>query len=286
MIYKLNNGRLEVAISTLSAEVVSVKRINDQKDYMWDGHDYWLRHAPILFPFCGSVTNPYFYKGQRFDGEAKHGFINRTEFSAETISDTEIIFSTKDSEDTRTIYPFSFEFSVRYTLNGNTLHSEYSIKNCSDDEMPYMLGLHPGFNLFGDAPKEEFYVDLGKELTLKQHPLVAPFVSGESFDRFIERGRVYITNEIYDHGTIVLDDSPKKADLIGPDGKIVSLSFSDNFSHLCIWKWPDDEARYICIEPWSDLPSDGSSPDELETRNTSRLASGRSDTYFCDYTFC
>ena len=41
-------------------------------------------------------------------------------------------------------------------LDGSRLVSEYTIKNNSGEVMPYMFGLHPAFELHGDAPKEEF----------------------------------------------------------------------------------------------------------------------------------
>jgi len=286
MLFTIKNHLLECQISTYSAEIISVKRISDGKDYMWDGHDFWQRHAPLLFPFCGYISQPYFYRGKKYDESVKHGFLNKTEFCGTQITQSEVVFTVKDSPETLAMYPFSFEFTARYYLDGDTLCSEYKIKNCSDDVMLYMFGLHPGFNLLGNEPKEKFYVDIGKEMTLKQHPLIPPCVSSETYDRFVEGGKIFITNEIYEHGTIVLDGTPTSADLVGPDGRIVSMSWSENFAHLCIWKAFDDAARYVCIEPWSNLPSDGSKPDDLDEKDMVHLAAGKEDVYTCNFKFC
>lgn len=50
MIYKIDNGRLSLEVSSLGAEMQSLKSCTGG-DYLWDGDArYWQRRAPVLFP--------------------------------------------------------------------------------------------------------------------------------------------------------------------------------------------------------------------------------------------
>lgn len=283
MIYNLKNDALTVQISSRGAEIISIKR--DEKEYIWNGEQFWFKHAPLLFPVCGSITDPYLYKGKEYS-LTKHGFISTTEFSPVKVSDSELILTSVSNKETLGKYPFEFEFTARYLLDGDALISEYKIKNCSDEVMPYMFGLHPAFVLHGERPKEEFYLDFGKEFTATQYRLSSAFINQNGFDRLIPDGKLNITSEIYTNDTIILEGTKKKIDFVSPDGKVFGMQWSDNFKYLCVWKWPDDAARYVCIEPWNRLPSDGSITDDLEVKSAVRIAPGAEDVYSCRIDFC
>ena len=51
---QIKNDQLTLEISSLGAELQSIKDANGN-EYLWDGDEkYWNRHSPILFPpVCG-----------------------------------------------------------------------------------------------------------------------------------------------------------------------------------------------------------------------------------------
>ena len=57
------------------------------------------------------------------------------------------------------------------------------------------------------------------------------------------------------------------------------MSWSDNLPYLCVWKKNDSRARYICLEPWSDVPNTGDEAEDFDTRKMSRLAPNSSEYY-------
>ena len=280
MIYTIKNDFLEAKISSIGAELQAVKALDSGKDYIWHGKEFWPKHAPLLFPIAGATTEPYTYRGKEYYLE-KHGFLLKLEFDLVSISESEVVLSVKENEETLKQYPFSFEFIARYYVDGKKLISEYTVKNTSSETMPYMFGLHPAFMLHGDAPKEEFYVDLGEELTAGQNDIIGGKLVQTPRDRFIPNGELHITNEIYDLDTIVLCKVPNKVSLVSPYGKVLDMSWSENLPRLCVWKWPNDAARFVCIEPWSHIPTDRTSTDDFETKSMRRLGVGESDEYSC-----
>ena len=54
MIYTLKNDKLTAEISSLGAELISVKD-GAGYEYIWQGED-WNGHAPVLFPLCGRIN--------------------------------------------------------------------------------------------------------------------------------------------------------------------------------------------------------------------------------------
>ncbi|MBP3534955.1 MAG: hypothetical protein J6J53_02960, partial [Muribaculaceae bacterium] len=58
MKYELTNGAMSASVSTLGAELVSLKR--DGKEYLWQGDPaYWHGQSPLLFPNCGSFYETF-----------------------------------------------------------------------------------------------------------------------------------------------------------------------------------------------------------------------------------
>ena len=49
-------------------------------------------------------------------------------------------------------------------------------------------------------------------------------------------------------------------------GKRVVLSHSESLPYVCIWRMMGKGADFVCIEPWSGIPSDGVTPENFETR--------------------
>ena len=55
--------------------------------------------------------------------------------------------------------------------------------------------------------------------------------------------------------------------------------------YLCVWKDEFNEAKFVCLEPWSDIPADGVTPENFDTRKMSRLSKGKSESYTCKLSF-
>ena len=56
MIYTLENENIRVVASSNGGELHSIKKINDETEYLWNGDErYWKYHAPVLFPIVGKV---------------------------------------------------------------------------------------------------------------------------------------------------------------------------------------------------------------------------------------
>ena len=280
MTYTLKNDNLTVEINAFGAEVISV-RDKGGYEFIWNGAE-WSGHAPILFPTCGKLLDGKFTSRGRVYEMKSHGFAKRSEFTATEASDTAITFVLESNEETLACYPFDFKLEAKYELEENKLCLTLNVVNAGKHVMPYMIGWHPGFTLGGTKEIGSHYVSFGETREVTWHPLqhgafVNPFYSSYP----LKSGKYYLNEEeIYANDTMIFKDVPSTVKLAGGAQKhSVTLSYSENLPYLCIWKAPSSAARFICLEPWSSVPSDGETPENFDSRPMARLEAGSSEEY-------
>lgn len=285
MIYIIKNQLITAKINSLGAELISVTD-DVGKEYIWQADKkYWGRHAPILFPVCGRLLDSrYTLLGKEYK-MGSHGFARDMEFAVECIKDDEITFSLNANEKTLESYPFNFTLLVKYSLNGATLGMDILVRNNSGEIMPYMIGWHPGFVIDGVIDDYNIVFPYG-ENAKRHHMNSSLFIDPTAVDYPLGGGVFYPTeDEIYSNDTVILTDVGNEAFLtLGVENKL-HMKQSDNLPFFAIWKAPHTEARYICLEPWSDIPSDGVTPECFDTRKMSRLGAGCEESYFFSVEF-
>ena len=80
MEFTISNQYLQATISSLAAEVISLKK--NGKEFIWDrNNDDWHNCNPILFPIVGPLkNNSYTYNNKQFT-LTQHGFLRRSQFN-------------------------------------------------------------------------------------------------------------------------------------------------------------------------------------------------------------
>jgi len=281
MIYELNNGILSVKINTLGAELISVCR--DGAEYIWDGDKkWWDDKAPVLFPICGRLPEKkYSYGGKVYDMDI-HGFGWKSEFAVIEAAKERLVLELRESEKTLAEYPFAFSFKADFSICKDSLTLKFTVENRDGKVMPYMVGWHPGFNLAGDGEIGSFSLKFAGGDVLSHHPILPGcFVAPEGKD-YPAKDSTYVLNEeeIYSQDTMIFTGTCGSALLSSPmtERKLL-MEYSDNLPYFCIWKETSAEARFVCLEPWSDIPVPGDAPVSFENRPMSRLAPAEAKEY-------
>lgn len=259
----IENDSISIKVARLGAELISLKiKKNDE----WVGllvndddtdpqHDYWKRHAPFLFPIVGGLQND---TSKTTDGKTislpSHGFARITVFdkidsgSDENRAWIEYSISTPDL----TSYPWNCTLCIKYTLTDNTLNTEITTKNNSDEKMWYQFGWHPGFKapISGDATKRS-----NVELTLPNGTYTLKGVDPDCLLTNIDQELTISAplklsdKELKD--TYILDMESidnRWVSLYDPESNIKTTLTFDQYPHLGLWALPN--APYICLEPW------------------------------------
>lgn len=285
----LENDALSVRVSSKGVELQSVVR--DRVERMWCADPaVWGRHAPLLFPLIGRLRDGWYAReGERVEAPM-HGFCRDREFAAERVSGTHARFETASDAGTRAVYPFDFRLRVDFLLEGATIVKTHTVENTGEAPMPFELGGHeayatrllPGehmadyFARFEADALEMFGMDGEGILALPK--IEVP----------LEGGRLTKTPEQLGIDTIVLENVPGSRVTLASTANPheVEVEFPD-FPYLGIWtKAGQDDARYLCLEPWSALPDAHFSPRELAEKPGVRvLAPGERATLAYRMTF-
>ena len=291
MIYTLRNSEMEVQVSSKGGELVSMKDA-DQTEYIWSGDaTYWKRHAPQLFPCIGRLTNNQYRMDGALHEMGQHGFLRDYELTkveseeqagAETVRDaagqasakaetvTSLHLQLQSDTSTRQLYDRDWTVDIFYSLCGKTLSVRFQVRNCDTRTMRFGYGIHPGFNVpLNPALRfEDYRLDFHEVSTPKQMELTERYtISGGMHDYALAEGRYLpLQHSLFDHDAIILKDMPHTVTLGSQkDEKKVTVTFPD-MPYLGIWHAPETDAPFVCIEPWSSLPSTDSVIDEFETK--------------------
>lgn len=259
MRYQLCNDKLSVEIQSLGGELCSIKTA-DGAEYLWQGDEkFWDGQAPNLFPYIGRMTNKsYTYKGKEYHMDI-HGFIMKKQLIVEDQGRDFVILRLDSDDETRREYPFEFTYMVHYQLEDDKINISYEVVNRDQDKMYFGLGGHPGFCV----PNQEgaAFTDYYLEFEEGIHPLRIGFseecfVDGTEAPFKLDEGKYLgLKHELFHEDAIVLKGAGSSVKLRCKKGGLtVRLDFPE-LPYFGIWHAPKTEAPYVCLEPWSSLPS-------------------------------
>ena len=290
MRYVLQNNEITVEIDSLGAEIKSLKRNADGREYMWHGDPaYWGRTSPVLFPFVGAVRDQkYRHNGNEY-AMGQHGFARDMEFVLSSQTEEEIFFSLESCEETLKKYPFSFCLQIGYRLQGSSVKVLWKVENTGKEEMYFSIGAHPAFlcPLHGEADKKGYGLRFHALTSELHHHGNTPAGLAVMEDEVLplEQGEVKFTEGFFDKCTYMVEGKQTDAvSLLDRNGKAyVTVCFDTPL--FAIWSPEKKNAPFVCIEPWygrcDALGFDG----ELKDRDyENALAAG--EVFEAEYEIC
>lgn len=255
----IKNKMFIVTVSSFGAEMQSIQDI-EGTEFLWNGNPaYWSGRAPNLFPYIGRLTNEtYTLNGKQYN-MGIHGFAAKTEFLLEGETENSATFLLRSNGSIRKMYPYYFELRVAYRLEGPHISIRYSVSNIDRSPMYFGIGGHPGFSLPFEKGLtfEDYYLEFD-EVCLPVHIGFSEncFLTGDDKPFFLTGGnKLMIKHDLFDHDAIVLENMAKGVTLKSLYGKKELHVTYPQMRYLGLWHAPCTSAPYICIEPWTSLPS-------------------------------
>lgn len=270
MKYQIKNNELQVEIIDLGAQMCSIKS-SDGTEYLWQGNPKsWGDMAPNLFPYIARMTDKkYTVYGNTYEMDI-HGFAKDTVFEAEQKAENHIVFSISDSDVTLKQYPFAFVFEIDYRLEGSKLLVTYGVKNKDEKVMYFGVGGHPGFNvpIEEGLTFEDYYLEFDTEEAAERVGFSEDCFVTENNVKYelLDGKKIPLHHNLFDDDAIVLVNMSKDVKLTSDKGKkAVHVTYPD-MPYLGFWHMPKTDAPYVCIEPWSSLPSRKGIVEDLATQ--------------------
>jgi len=273
MIYILENETLRVKVSSLGAELQSVRRTDTDIEYLWQGDPaYWGRRASNLFPICGRLASGcYYYQGKRYEMGA-HGFARNMEWSVLHQKADALTLQLLPDEDTLAQYPFRFALEMTYALSGNTLSVTTIVHNEDEAVMPFAVGGHPGFNvpLTEDEVFEDYEVVFDTPCQpewLDLDPVTCGFTGKYKALPLQDGCRLPLAHSLFDGDAIFMRNMPREITLRSTkSGHSVRVECPDS-PYVGLWHNPGTDAPFVCIEPWVMPPAPAGEPEQLTEKD-------------------
>jgi len=259
MLHTIRNNHMSVTVSEQGAELYSIQSC-DGTEYLWQGDSaYWSDRAPNIFPYVARLTQGSYYLDGELHRMRIHGIALYRPFRCIQNTNTQLVMELTDDSDSFYEYPRHFSFRILYTLEENTLRVTFQVENRDSKPLYFGMGGHPGFRV----PLEEGL--RFEDYRLRFDPPCRPTRIGFTDDCFLNgQDRPYpllqdwqipLSHDLFDEDAIVLSDMSPCVTLESPKGhRGLTVSYPD-MAYLGIWHMPHTDAPYVCIEPWSSLPS-------------------------------
>lgn len=255
MRYAIQNECLRAEIDSFGAELKSLKRKSDEREYMWHGDPaYWGRTSPVLFPFVGAVRDKtYTHRGKSYS-MGQHGFARDMEFAFVSAKEDEILFELRADADTLQKYPFQFVLEIGYRLEGSSLIVRWKVKNEGKDQMYFSIGAHPAFlcPIRGEDSKCGYGLRFrGLDTGVRYHGNTPEGMAVmEEQVLPLGRGDVRFGADFFDKCTYMVEGKQTdQVSLITPEGEpYVTVTFDAPL--FAVWSPERKNAPFVCIEPW------------------------------------
>ena len=261
----------QIIVSNHGAELQSL--VANNHEYLWQGDPmFWGRRAPILFPIVGKLADDTL----RIDGKSyqmkQHGFARDAEFvplqlnasfnlfdGFRLLPSEGPIFMQMFDDGPFENYPYEFQLKVRYAIFGNTLETNWEVKNTGDKTMYFQIGAHPAFVLPDYNPSNTMHGYFRCYNSQGQIVMPITFSHLEDGLRVLQepveventKGLIPITNNLFANDAILLDGSNVSSiGLLDTKGNEVLRVSCPQAQVFGLWAPNKPECPFVCVEPW------------------------------------
>lgn len=276
--FTIENTLIKAVINAKGAELTSLVNKENQLDYMWHGDPaVWGKHSPVLFPIVGTLkNNTYIHNGQSYQ-LPRHGFARDKQFAVEDHTADTITFLLRSDADTLTVFPFTFEFRLRYTLFENALAVACEVVNTGREMMYFSVGAHPAFKLplVPGTGYSDYYLQFNQTETAPRWPISPEGLIEQSPVPLLENtNRLNLNKDLFQKDALVLKGMASSIVTLGSDKTPHGLRFDyPGFPFLGIWAAKN--ADFICIEPWCGIADIVNASQQLnEKEGINKLVAG------------
>jgi galactose mutarotase-like enzyme len=281
----LSNGAGDRAtINTFGAELMSWSA--GGVDLVWPRNPkIWDQSAPILFPVVGWTRDGKARVGGKDFPLSLHGFAWKKQFSTGEQALDFLRLELEADDETRSLYPFSFQLAVEFRLLPRGLENALVVTNKGPAPLPYACGLHPAFNwpLDGSVVPHSIVFDQPER---GEVPVIAPGGLFSSRTRPVPmRGdRLPLSQELLkDEALCFLNANSRSLAFDNGAGSRLTAELED-FPHIAFWSLPP--AEYLCIEAWTGHGDPEDFFGELAEKPSMRLlAPGKSSRHAAIFRF-
>ncbi|MBT3877639.1 MAG: hypothetical protein HON76_13370 [Candidatus Scalindua sp.] len=244
----ISNNEIAVVLDSHGAKALSLEHTGSKVLY-YDPHDISHSGMPLCFPNFGPLENGELIANGKHFKMGQHGFIRDRDFEIKHKSADSITYALKSDAASLAVFPFEFEFTVKYSIIRNGITMKLIMENNSQEIMTIAPGVHPYFAV--DNPMEIFLntkAEIGnnnsdgyREMELEESGVFR--VTSDNKDG-LKTVHVQGTPDMH-----LINHGLKKTNVtIGSTRTIEIISDPEVFNRMAVWRKATD-SKFICVEP-------------------------------------
>lgn len=233
----IENKYLKITINKIGGTLVSiVDKTRDNFELMYQiRKDSWEYQDVQMFPLIGN--GEYSFKEKDYKIPTRHGFIRNLTFDILTRKKNQLVLVLKSDEETKKVYPFEFEFKIKYKLVKNKLIVTTKVN--ADKKTCYSYGSHTAMKICEKA--NVIFSNYINQFELDNDLI--------NLEKTLIKKEIYLQNpsDFEKNHTIVLENKSKNVCLNNGLGYEIKYQFSSPL--FAVWIKPTT-LDFVCIEPW------------------------------------
>ena len=258
----IKSEQLTVVISSLGAEIQSIRDRNGM-EYMWNGDPaYWASRAPILFPVAGGLREDcYEWQGKRYP-MPKHGIVRRVEWEMERVEENSVTFLIRKKTEG---FPFEYDLRAIFSVAENHLTVRFSVTNRDQTPFCFSVGSHEAY--LTPEGVEDYQVVFDEEEHLVHYVLNGALNNRETVEIAEKTRTLPLKYSYFDVDALIFRTLKSRGVTLqgGKEGRKIRLDFPDH-PFLLIWSKPRMRAPYVCLEPWCNGPDFEDAPFAIDQK--------------------
>jgi len=247
---QISSGQLTAEIHAQGAQLFSLR---GTRDLQWHGDPaVWKGRAPILFPIVGALAQGQYRLGGETYCLSRHGFARDRLFDLVEATAASALFRLNWDQDTLRVYPFRFQFDLRFALSGACLCMTATLRNLEEKKiLPASVGFHPAllWPLPYGQPRAAHFLEFEKDEPAPIRRLDSQgLLSPEKFATPVVNRRLLLDDALFAADAVIFDNLASRRLSYGAQkGPRIEIEFP-GMPYLGVWTKPG--AGFICIEPW------------------------------------
>ena len=250
--HTIRSGGLCATIKAQGAEMCSLRH-DDGTEFVWQAGPAWPRHAPLLFPIVGRLTNDELRHLGKTYRLTQHGFARDNRFVWAERGESRCVLVLEDSEATRALYPFAFRLTATYALDDTGLDLILSVANTGTETLPASVGGHPAFNwpLQPGVTKESYALTFAQAEPSPIRRVEGGLMRVAAEPSPVQGTVLPLSESLFVDDAVIFDQINSTAvRYASGDGGGPWLTMSwRGFRELGVWS-KTSGAPFLCIEPW------------------------------------
>ena len=242
----LSLGNVSAVVDSFGAKCLQLT-VNGDDLLFYDSEDIGHSGIPICFPSFGPLPNNEFIIDGKSYPMKQHGFARDCDFKIKEESGHSLTYVLTESEETKSRFPFDFEFLVTYKLLENGLSIKFQMTNKSQSDLPISPGVHPYFAV--DNPNDI--------LVTTRADSAYNNLNAYELENLHDSDYLKVINET-DIKTLKVEKNPdhhltghdlEQTEIFrGEQSKITMEADLQTFKMMAIWRKAEN-SPFICVEP-------------------------------------